>query len=411
MHSRWLSERHAALVLLLAVLVRGGVLVARYDHLAVDPDGYKALAHNVIEHGVFGREQTPSAYRPPLYPLLLAAGFSGPWADETAIAVMHLMLGLATVWLTLYIGHCWQLGVFASLAGMLVACDPILLNQSALAMTETLATFLAVASLSLISAATDAAGRRRTILTACCGASFALAALCRPTFLATLILVATGLVWTLATWRERVRTSVVLLLAAGIVLLPWAGRNWLRFGRPMVTTTHGGYTVLLGNNPSYYKFLRFAPSRAVWSAEELDRALSAERGRDETVNDRREYQRAWRTIRGQPALFAYASMRRVASLWGVLPHQVMANEPWPGRCARYATALWYVVLFSLAISAVTARLARPPWLWAILFILSFTAVHLLYWTDMRMRAPLMPAVCLLAAAGVRRWREGSERTC
>lgn len=406
MYLRWLSNNHAAFALLLAVLVRGGALVIQYERLAADPDGYKALAHNVIEYGVFGSEQAPSAYRPPLYPLLLAAVIKGPGADKAAIALLHLVLGVATVWLTIYLGRRWQLGVFASLAGLLVACDPILLNQSALVMTETLAAILAVASLTLITVMADRTGGPRNALTACCGASFALAALCRPTFLATMLFVAAGLVRSKPSWREGVRTLAILFIAAGLVLLPWAGRNWLRFGRPIATTTHGGYTLLLGNNPSYYEFLRTAPWRAVWSADELDRALSAERGSDEMVNDRHEYQQAWRTIRQQPAMFGYASLRRITSLWGVLPHQISGTESRLNRCGRYATAIWYVVLFALAVSAVVpgaAQSTRPPWLWAVLFILSFTVVHLLYWTDMRMRAPLMPAVCLVAAAGGRRW--------
>lgn len=401
---RWLYEKHVVLVLSLAVLLRGGVLVSQHNRLAADPDGYKALAHNLIEFGVFGREQTPSAYRPPFYPLLLAACIRGPWAAETAIAMLHLVLGTATVWLTLHLGRRWQLGGFAGLAGVLVACDPILLNQSALVMTETLAALMAVLSLTSISAVMAADGRRRLVLAACCGATFALAALCRPTFPATLVLVAAGLGWCLPTWRERGRTLAVLLIAAGLVLLPWAGRNWLRFGRAIVTTTHGGYTLMLGNNPAYYDFLRTAPWRAVWSSDKLDRALLAERGSDETVNDRREYERAWQTIREQPAMFAYASLRRAASLWGVLPHQLSATEARLRRGVRYATAVWYLALFALAMAgaAGTAHLTRPPWLWATLLILSFTAVHLVYWTDMRMRAPLMPAVCLAAAAGALR---------
>jgi hypothetical protein len=36
----------------------------------------------------------------------------------------------------------------------------------------------------------------------------------------------------------------------------------------------------------------------------------------------------------------------------------------------------------------------------VLLCLSFTAVHTFYWTDLRMRAPLMPFVALVAAAGL-----------
>ena len=40
-----------------------------------------------------------------------------------------------------------------------------------------------------------------------------------------------------------------------------------------------------------------------------------------------------------------------------------------------------------------------PWLWGALLAATFTAVHAVYWTDMRMRAPLVPFVSLVAAAG------------
>jgi hypothetical protein len=35
-----------------------------------------------------------------------------------------------------------------------------------------------------------------------------------------------------------------------------------------------------------------------------------------------------------------------------------------------------------------------------LLVACFAAVHALYWTDMRMRAPLMPAITLTAIAGL-----------
>jgi hypothetical protein len=52
----------------------------------------------------------------------------------------------------------------------------------------------------------------------------------------------------------------------------------------------------------------------------------------------------------------------------------------------------------------------------VLLIVAFMAVHAVYWTDARMRAPLIPAVALLAARGVacvsRGWaaRQAAGRT-
>src|SRR5581483_5895335 len=93
----WLS------LVLLAVFVRGGVLVAQYDRLSADPDGYRSLAQNLLERGTLGRGNQPSAYRPPLYPIVLAGCLAGPWKPETAIALVHFALGLATVAITVWL--------------------------------------------------------------------------------------------------------------------------------------------------------------------------------------------------------------------------------------------------------------------------------------------------------------------
>ncbi|MEO8494439.1 MAG: hypothetical protein ABI614_05185, partial [Planctomycetota bacterium] len=72
---------------------------------------------------------------------------------------------------------------------------------------------------------------------------------------------------------------------------------------------------------------------------------------------------------------------------------------------RVATGCWYSVLFVLAIVAIISMRAetfRSPFVWGLLLCLVFTAMHALYWSNMRMRAPLMPFVCLLAAHGAAR---------
>ncbi|OYV93205.1 MAG: hypothetical protein B7Z73_03760 [Planctomycetia bacterium 21-64-5] len=391
--------------LTLVVIVRGGVLVARCSQLSADPDGYRVLARNVVEHGTLGRERQPTAYRPPLYPLLLTICEAGPWNSQAAIAALHFVLGLATVCLTVHPARRWQLAEFSYLAGGLVACDPVLLNQSTFVMTETLAAFLATLSLAAVSAAAQATGRRRVVLTALAGASFGLAALCRPTFVASLAFVAVALAWTLRGVRERLTCLATMLLAAALVVAPWAVRNDLRFNKPIVTTTHGGYTLLLGNNADYYDFLRTAPWRAVWHADRLNERLHESRLGDEVAEDRREYELAWQTIREQPAMFVYASLLRLGALWGVLPHATSDAETAIARMTRYATAVWYLAVFFLAVVATasgTARMTASPWLFAAALAASFTLVHLAYWTDLRMRAPLMPAIALLAAAGAKR---------
>ena len=147
------------------------------------------------------------------------------------------------------------------LAGLLVACDPILLNQQTLVMTETLAAFLAILALWCL-ARFD--GSRSWFNAALAGGAIGLAVLCRPTFLA---VAGAGRAWH-AGWSAvdpdfrfqisdfrlaadvgwRLLNLAAFGVAAAAVISPWAIRNYRVFGKPIVTTTHGGYTLYLANN-------------------------------------------------------------------------------------------------------------------------------------------------------------------
>lgn len=398
-----------ALVLLgLTLLVRGGVLVKWSERLAADPDRYHAVAKNVFSNGTYGKENTPSAYRPPLYPLLLVPCVSlenyRPGAPTAAIAALHLLLGLATVQLVLWLGRAWcrTCGLregWAALAALLVLCDPILLNQSTLIMTETLSTFLAVLALAALTRAsqTDSPG-----FAFVAGGVLGLAALSRPTFLLWAFFVIIGLIFTARSRGRGLLNGAILLLATVLVLAPWVIRNYSSLGRPIVATTHGGYTLLLGNNPDFYDWLR-SPTGAVWKSDAFDREVNRRRNitapGDEAQNDRNEYAEAGQNIAEQPVMFLRACAFRLLSLWGIVPNQV---DTLTARL-RYPVAVWYGVEFLLALAGICAlrkRVWQAPWLWGLLLAISFTMVHTIYWSNLRMRAPLMPFVALLASVGV-----------
>lgn len=391
-------------LLALALLMRGGVLLFAGGALRADPDGYRALAKNLIEFGVFGAGERPTAYRPPLYPLLLApceALGDEAWS-RIAVGVLHVALGVGAALLTLWIGRRWGLGHWSALAAALVACDPILLNQSTLVMTETLAALSVCTSLAALSWHDERPAPARAALA---GLGLGLAALCRPTFLAWAALVAAFWLLRATEGRRRMASLGALVVGLAAVLAPWALRNLQQFGRPIVSTTHGGYTLLLGNNPSYYDFMQTANPGDVWHADEFDRQVAQARaaaGDDELTADRRENALAWQTIRAQPMQFLRACLRRVGSFWGLLPHQTADDAGLRRSALRYAAASWYFAEFMLAaagLCVLRSRLWRSAWLWGMLLAASLTAVHALYWSDMRMRAPLEPVAALLAARG------------
>jgi hypothetical protein len=327
-----------------------------------------------------------------------------------------------------------------TIAGLIVACDPILLNQQTLVMTETLATFLAILSLWCL-ARFDAA--RTPFNAAMAGGAIGLAVLCRPTFLPWLGLVAVGMAlvrgrnsefriqnaefrW-LADFGWRAANVAGFVVVAAAVVSPWVIRNYRVFGKPIVTTTHGGYTLVLGNNLDFYSWLHSADANLPWSSGSLDVSIPVDSfSRDwddpesELESDQRHYKWAWFFIKQKPIRFLQACIYRIGQLWSPLPHRLTADESVGRRWMRYATCAWYCGVYVLAAVGVwkighadgtprrafptalmrtAATLFQTPWVWGVLLCVAFTAVHTLYWTNLRMSAPLMPFVAMVAAAG------------
>lgn len=437
---RWL-----AVVLLLTLLIRGAVLYLQRDNLNGDVDNYREIANNLLHSGRFAQGETQrekfrlewhralngiksdkhvralndTAHRPPLYPVLLSYIALG--VDEVPnlnIALLHLALGLATTALTFVICEAWcDCTRISSFAATVVACDPILLNQQSLVMTETLATFLAVLALWQL----QRLSRRPDWWNAGLGgAAIGLATLCRPTFMPWLTLVLLSVVvsgfFAGRGWRSI--TLEITLLAAGMLsmLSPWIYRNMQVMGKPIATTTHGGFTFYLGNNREFFAYLKNNRSmEAPWDSfgfnEEFETRFSFffpanwDKVNDpprEVLRSQAAYKFASDDIFSEPGMFVWACVYRIRQLWSPLPYKLSADESRGRMLLRYATAAWYLGVYALAavgIWRLRGELLRPPWIWGVLLCLTFTVVHTFYWSNLRMRAPLMPFVALVAAAG------------
>ena len=398
-------------LLLLALVVRARFMLSMSQTLQADPDLYRELSWNVYLHRTFGVESDgtlwPTAFRPPLYPLVLSILHWFPEHDYYGEGIMHVVMGVVTVWAAWRVGLAWGLPPGgAILAAALVTIDPILLNQSVHLMTETFAAMLSTLTLLVMA---RAAREDSSAWSLGAGALLGLCGLCRPTFL--VWLVAASVAWPVMISQGRTALrSALLVLGAVVVLTPWVARNAMVFHRPIVTTTHGGYTLLLGNNPDFYEFLRSGAWGSLWDAREFNArhhdGLPALWGPSESLSDQVNYEEAWQNICSEPAMFAYSCLVREGRLWAVLPHALSPNEAPSRRGLRYAAAVFYLFEFSLAVCGVwfwRKQLVQSPMVWGLLLVLSFMAVHALYWTDLRMRAPLAVPIAIAAACGLLGW--------
>ena len=414
-------------LVLLALVVRAGVLVLDAGALKDDPDAYRQLGENLAATGTLGflpplekgppAAIEPTAFRPPLYPLVVAAAaLTGQL--RLALGLFHGLFGAATCLIVYAVARRYLAPAFAALAGALAALDPLLVRHSLLVMTETLAALLV--ALALLAANDEHGLSPRRILLL--GFILGLLAICRPVFLVAAAMLAIWLFIAQATWRKGARQSLLFAAAIGLVLGPWIARNWMHWRALIPGTTHGGYTLYLANNESFYAYLQQGAWGEVWRPEAAaDRGddsaerraadalflqrraqFSQLRDEDERLADRQAYEWAWTTIRAEPGDFLQACVVRLGRFWQLVPHKTVAEERPRSRLLRYAIGLWYAgTLFLAAVGAarLKARWLSPPWIVLLLLAASLMLVHLLFWTNMRMRAPLQPGLALLAAIG------------
>lgn len=513
------------ILLIVSILIRGAVLFSNPNTFNDDPDAYYSLATNWEEYRVFGSGRLPTAFRPPLYPALLKlltplqtreesfknsdqdrekentksrspSGIDGfksffyknlALSPTASIILLHWILGVATVFLTWkYARNCGLPDAYAFWSALLVVCDPILLQQSRLIMTETLAAFFTA----LLLCATSFVVKKRVgflsfVAYGTLGVFFGLSALCRPTFylfvafaLTNLALIellpskspetnpqvsngpvvppaSEGMAHTLRRTGIKLLRLVCFVLGLALAVVPWGYRNYKIFGSPIVTTTHGGYTLYLANNPELYSHYETESALSLWDPTCFHtKRLQAYEEAVATANiklsspDEELFQNVWNkeqalnTINANPHVFAYSTWIRICELWRVLPHDVrniptkkslssldvqtsgaMTNRV--DRLARYAVASFYCVEFLILLIGIfqvvmshrllktnrsLKELLLSPYIWGIWLILSIQIPHLFYWTNMRMRAPIQVALPVILLGLIYRITTKTEST-
>lgn len=400
-------------LLVLAALLRLGVICWKPESLAEDRDLYWGIGQHLAAGDGFVHPDLghPTAYRPPLYPLTLAAIILVGGGSKT-LAALQIGLSVATVWLTWRLGRKLGLETNGLLAAAFVALNPLLIQSTALAMTETLCAFLLTGLLLSLGHST---AKSRWLV----GALVGLTALCRPTVwafvaLASVVSVAGSLrLRTRGTARrfgEVVQDKWPIVVACGLILAPWVIRNAIVLGKPIVTTTHGGYTLLLGNNNEAYRAEVANPTGAAWDSQEFQQQTELvlkERHvhrSDEILRDGVQSDLAKNWIRRYPREFAESCWLRVRRFWNIFPGGTDAGSL--PKIAQWGVAVFFAIEL-LAAAFGLWRMRRDEWaVWwpFVLLVLSFALVHVVYWSNMRMRAPVEPALALLAARGLLRDR-------
>ncbi|MCH2210198.1 MAG: hypothetical protein MK110_02775 [Fuerstiella sp.] len=406
-------------LLVLTLALRMTVVMVDGDRLQSDPDAYVRLAKMLADGRgyVAANGSDPTAFRPVFYPLLLAALLTGGCSPAAAVATWNLLAGLAFVVGTVLLAKEFDLHPAAVVtAGFAAAADPLLVRYTTEPMTENVCA--AIFTLAVVYLLRFVRYARR--LDAGCGFGLAaiaglllgVSALCRPIVMISCVSLSLTMVVMLWNSVRPRRLSVILRLVwigmpaavAALTVAPWVIRNAIHFGALIPATTHGGYTLLLGNNSEFYHRV-VSGRQSTWDANslqawqrDLHRGLE-ESGKDqagEHVVDGWMYQKAVAEIRHQPSMAVRAVILRWRRFWALTPTASGASLP---RYLLYAVGIWYG-LTGIGLLLSLLRLYRNHsviLLW--MSVMSFLAVHSFYWTNTRMRAPLTGVLIVLSTAG------------
>ena len=373
------------------------------------PDGqeYLTLARALqVQHLFTADGISPTDYRPPLYPLMIAIAFHGQappalTADEPTnslwpVYLIQIILGTLTAALTYVVARRTFNRPAALLAGMGLALAPTIARYSSALLTETAFIFLVVAAIwQWIVDRPIAAG----IL-------FGLATLTRAMLWPFFVALAIGSYWMPS---GPSRTSRVICLAASLVVVPWVARNIVMTGNVTIASTGWGGSLLFGTVP-----LHRGSNTWTQLAESGRRS-----GADLVEGERLARQEALRIIRQDPLTWLSAR----ASQWPGLFLDAGGSIPTSANDRSFSEAFgqraWSTVMFKAvfmlgnAVIAVAALaglfLTRARWgesvpVWS--FPVYLCVAQLPMYVEPRYGLPLAPFLLIYAAVAVDSVRRG-----
>ncbi|HEV7396160.1 MAG TPA: glycosyltransferase family 39 protein, partial [Pyrinomonadaceae bacterium] len=364
---------------------------------ANDSQWYLNTASNLIHHHLFSADGVlATAYRPPLYSVLIGLLWWGESAPILATLIIQALLGAITVTLVYLTGVKHGGRAAALLAGSGLAIAPMTGRFTAVVLSETLFTFLVALGVFLWS-------RKRYALT---GMAFGLGILTRVTLLPFVVLL--PLLSVMRGWRQQRRPYILIACVALAVSSIWMARNAIVFHRFIPVAASGYGTNLLIGSMDVGEADDVVRRKTLLGKVDSGGGVPAT---EETEFDRMRMRAALNRIKENPVHWLAVRARQYPRLFidngsylfggdGVPLTQAIYERSVSQVIIRSALVLANLSVFILAAVGVWARRSRLvefTELW--LFPLFLALVGLPLWLEPRYGLPMMPAIAILSAMG------------
>lgn len=378
-----------------------------FDVLLIDSEFYDRRARAIVAGDWLGDQPF---FMNPLYPYFLAAIYALFGAEYWWVGLVQAVLGTGSCYWIYALGRkLWRPPIGLLAAGMAAVYQPYVFYDGAL-LTAAPITFLNLAALYCLA---HAQGAARWLWGA--GLLLGLSATARPMVL---LFVAVVAGWFVAQWGRRGwRLWGWVVVGCGLVVVGVAWRNYYVGGEWLLTTSSAGMNFYVGNHPEangIYAQVDFLPSAEPdLEREAFIREAEARTGRALTPAQASKF---WlgaglRFVGENPLAYLALQGRKLYMFW----NGVEAQNNLSLYLARDFVPLlrWCVLGWGLVVPlAVAGWVASRRSGLLDLYLASYLAACLLFFTSSEYRLPVVPVVLLYAAcwmAKVAAWALGGAR--
>ena len=406
------TDRDIALgagIFIVAYLIRLGYLfqiesIPVFYNLPGDPLSYFQWAQRIaagdwLGQGVF--------YQAPLYPYFLAFWIHAFGPDLWLIRVMQLLFSAGACTLMFYVGKRLFSRRVGIVAGLILCFNaPAIFFGSVIDKTVT-DLVLVLTMLLFLTLAME--GRSWSLLAT--GATLGMLALSRENTLIWAALIPIW-IWFYLSPQPGARARSLGLFFAGLVLvlLPVGLRNLKAGGQFTLTTSQFGANFYIGNNPTAdgtYGSIRLATGEKQFEQPEAQRLAEQANGRELSPGEVSSYWfgRSLDFIRARPLAWLQLLWKKWLLVWNVREIEDSDDfylyQRWSWLLRFLAGWNNFGILASLAALGIAATTEqwRKLWLYYLLMA-SFAASVALFFIFGRYRFPLVPFLCLFAAAAL-----------
>jgi 4-amino-4-deoxy-L-arabinose transferase-like glycosyltransferase len=375
-----------------------------------DSGDYLVAARMLLADGSYPQIGSLPFFRPPLYPLFIAAVWAVVPGSIAAIKFAQVLLHAVTAILVFRSGELiFERKSFALIGALLFAVHPFFLVNAAAIQTETLHTFLITLAVVLFLKGLKR-GRMLLAESAATGVSLGLATLCKPSALGVgLVLIA---MVAALTFRQSgsLKTAVLSVATMFAAVLPWSFYNLQTRSEFILVNDAGGFNLWLGNNPATLRLYEGSfenPREAQIYTDYLGKGLASEQiaefeetggyaGLTAKERERRWSAKAIETMQDRPGTTLRLFFWKFFAMWKPF---VSTNSY--SMTAAIGSGVVQVPLMILGLVGFyfigREKRTRKFALFFIVLAAAVTAIHVLIVSSMRLRMPYIDPLILVFA--------------